>query len=105
MFVDIENTDDICVGDILYLKECHRTRSDYWWYAVRVEEINDFTRVTVTVPDPSVIQKIHYDDWNKSQNFGSGTTHTESYMDVSRLAMLVDDVDLGSELGEFLDLL
>jgi hypothetical protein len=106
MFVDINDTDGICVGDILYLKECPRTRSDYWWYAVRVEKIDDFTRVTVTVPDPSVIQKIHYDDWNKSPDFeDDGTTHSESYMDVNRLAMLVDDVDLSSELGEFLDLL
>lgn len=64
MFVDINDTDGICVGDILYLKECKRTRSEYWWYAVR-----------------------------------------EEYMDIARLAMLVDDVDLSSELGEFLDLL
>lgn len=105
MFVDIDNTKNICVGDILYLKECKRTRSDYWWYAVRVERIDDSTCVTVTVPDPDVIKMIHYDDWNESPDFEGDGTHTESYVNINRLAMLVDDVDLGSELGEFLDLL
>lgn len=30
MFVDIDNTEDICVGDILYFKESSRTNHDYW---------------------------------------------------------------------------
>lgn len=105
MFVDIDNTSNICVGDILYLKECPSTRSDYWWYAVRAERIEDVTHVTVAVPDTSVIQKIHYDDWNESPDFEDDDTHKESGMDIRRLAMLVEDVELGSELSEFLDLL
>lgn len=105
MFVDIDNTDNICVGDILYLKECHRTRSDYWWYAVRVEEIDDGTYVTINAPNPSIVDTISRDDWNGSPNFDNIRTHKESRTDIGRLAMLVEDVELGSELGEFLDLL
>ena len=105
MFVDIDNTTNICVGDILYLKECTHTKSDYWWYAVRVEEIDDITHVTVTVPDPSVIKKIRYDDWNESPDFEDADTHKEIGTNIKRLAMLVEDVELVSGLGEFLDLM
>lgn len=105
MFVDIDNTANICVGDILYLKECPSTRSDYWWYAVRAERIEDATHVTVAVPNESVIQRIHYDDWNKSPDFEDGDIHKESCMNIKRLATLVDDVEPSSELSEFLDLL
>lgn len=106
MFVDIDNTSNICVGDILYLKECTRTRSDYWRYAVRVEEIDDDTYVTINAPNPSIVETISYDDWNGSPNFDNVRTHKESRTYIGRLAMLVDDVDLSSEeLDEFLDLL
>ena len=67
-----------------------------------MEGIDDITHVTVTVPDPSVIQKIHYEDWNESPNWDDDT-HEESYVNIERLAMLVEDVELVSELGKFLD--
>lgn len=106
MFVDIDNTEDICVGDILYFKESSRTNPDYWGFSARVEDIDtDGDKyVTITAPNLDVVKKISAYEWNENPDFDGHDVHTEETTNVNRLVRWVEDVNIDSsqELDDFL---
>lgn len=104
MFVDIDDTSSVCVGDILYFKESSITNPDYWGYAVRIEEIDDEDDdfVTITAPNLDVVKKISSDDWNENPDFDGKDVHKEVGTRISRLALLAGEINSTPELDDFL---
>lgn len=102
MFVDIENTSDIKVGDVLYFKESEDTNDAWWNYALRVEEIEDDTHVTITVPDRDTVEGLDADEWNEKPNFDGYDTHVEEGCSIHRLMMLVEPLSASDELDCFM---
>lgn len=103
MFVDIENTASICMGDILYFNESQSTLKEFHGCAIRVEQIEDGRYISASVPDRSWVRKVGVDSWNKSLDFDSTHAHVEGGVNVSRLARRFDNFELSQELDNFLD--
>lgn len=102
MFIDIENTSDIQVGDVLYFKESDDTRDEWWNYALRVEAIEDDTHVTITVPDRDTVEEFDADEWNEKPNFDGYDTHVEEGCHIDRLMRQVEPLSASDELDCFM---
>ena len=104
MFADIKDVSSVHVGDILYFKRDSRTTPDYWGFAARVEDVDeDYPEyVTVVVPNVDVVRRISADEWNENPDFDGDDVHTEDSTSISRLAMLVGEINSSQELDDFL---
>lgn len=102
MLIDIENTSDIQVGDVLYFKESDDTRDEWWNYALRVEAIEDDTHVTITVPDRDTVEELDADEWNEKPNFDGYDTHVEEGCHIDRLMRQVEPLSASDELDCFM---